>query len=142
LQLALPFGAEHIVDANDEAAADEVADWTDGDGADVVVEATGSPFVLRQCIDAAAFGARVLVLGTPSEEAPFPVLEITRKELDIRGSRNNANCFPEALRIVGAMPEKMERLITQRFDLSKAAEAFSFAAEHPEQTEKIMIMVS
>ncbi len=142
LKLALAMGAERVVDASKGATSAEITAWTNGDGAEVVVEATGSPSVLRQCAAAAAHGARVLVLGTPSEDALFPVLEISRKELDIRGSRNNVNCFPEALRIVRAIPERIEQMITQRFDLSEVSDAFNFATDHPEQCEKIMIMVS
>jgi L-gulonate 5-dehydrogenase len=142
LNLALTLGAENVVDANQLSVFDEVGEWTGGDGADVVVEATGSPTVLRQCISVAAHGARVLVLGTPNKEAPFSVLEITRKELDILGSRNNVNCFPEALQIVRSMPEHLEHLITQRFELSEVENALHFANAHPELTEKIMITVS
>lgn len=141
LELATALGAERVVDASLLSAVDEIREWTNADGGDVVIEATGSPEVLRECVAVAAHGARIVVLGTPNREAPFPVLEITRKELNIFGSRNNVGCFPEALRIVRSKPEGLAQLITQRYALGDVESALRFARAHPEATEKIMIMV-
>ncbi len=141
LELSTSLGAERVVDASKQETTEEVRAWTDSDGADVVFEATGSPTVLRQCVVVAAHGARVVVLGTPNNEAPFPVLEITRKELNILGSRNGTNCFQEALGIVRSRPQEIARLITQRFSLDEVERALQFASDHPDLTEKIMITV-
>jgi threonine dehydrogenase-like Zn-dependent dehydrogenase len=141
LELATALGAERVVDASKLSAVDEIRKWTNADGGDVVIEATGSPEVLRECVTVAAHGARIVVLGTPNREAPFPVLEITRKELNISGSRNNVDCFPEAIRIVKSKTEGLAQLITQRYALGDVESALRFGRAHPEATEKIMIMV-
>lgn len=142
LELASRLGAAATVDAGSADVAAEVDGWTGGDGADVAVEATGVAAVLAQCATVAAHGGRVLVLGTPGETAAFPTLEITRKELDILGSRNNLGCFPEALACARDVPDLVGQLITHRFGLGQIGEALEFGAAHPELAEKIMITVS
>lgn len=141
LDLASRLGAAATVDAGSADVEAEVAAWTGGDGADVAVEATGVAVVLAQCAAVAAHGGRVLVLGTPGEAAAFPTLEITRKELDILGSRNNLGCFPEALASARNAPDQVGQLITHRFGLGRIGEALEFGAAHPELAEKIVITV-
>jgi L-gulonate 5-dehydrogenase len=142
LELASRLGAAATVDAARADVEAEVASWTGGDMADVAVEATGVAAVLAQCAAVAAHGGRVLVLGTPADAAVFPALEITRKELDILGSRNNLGCFPEALASARDLRGRLGQLITHRFDLGRIGEALEFGAAHPELTEKIVITVS
>ena len=62
LELARSFGA-HVVDASESAAGDVIKDATDGRGADVTIELTGSADALHEAIRGAAYGSRVVVAG-------------------------------------------------------------------------------
>ncbi|UXY18066.1 NAD(P)-dependent alcohol dehydrogenase [Streptomyces cynarae] len=77
LALAKELGATHTVDAAEADLADALALLTDGQGADGVVETTGSVAVLRQGADALAARGTLVVVGAP----PFG----TEVALDVNG---------------------------------------------------------
>ncbi|MEW9516082.1 zinc-dependent alcohol dehydrogenase family protein [Streptomyces tubercidicus] len=69
-ELALQLGATHAYDPAE--AIDAVRELTDG-GAELAVEAVGSPRVMAQCLTAVARGGKVVSVGLP---APDRVLEV------------------------------------------------------------------
>ena len=140
LELARKLGAEVVVEATENVET-EIADWTEGDGPAVVFEATGVPDIIRTAIQIVASSGRVVILGLSSKEVSLPVVEFTRKELTVLGSRNNTSLFGEAVSLVGRNKEHARSLITHRFTLGDAEKAIRFAMEHPAEAEKVMIDV-
>jgi len=55
------------------------------------------------------------------------------------GVNRYANAFPTAICWLADGRIKSDELITHRFPLSNAAEAFGFASENPDQTVKVII---
>jgi len=141
LELALRLGAEAVVDASAEDPPTAIATWTGGDGPGVVFEATGVPAVIRTAVDVVASAGRVVILGLSTQDVALPVIEFTRKELTILGSRNNAGIFGDAVDLVRRNRERARLLITHRFPLERAPEAVRFALEHPAEAEKVMILM-
>lgn len=141
LDLARTLGAERTVDGSAEDVAAAIAGWTNGDGPGVVVEATGVPQVIRDAVDVVASAGRIVIVGLSTQEVSLPVVEFTRKELTILGSRNNAGIFGDAVDLVRRHQEQIRALITHRFTLDEAPQAISFALEHPAEAEKVIIRV-
>lgn len=77
LELAKELGATHTIDANSADLGEAVAELTGGQGADGVVETTGSTKVLRAGVDALAARGTLVVVGAP----PFG----TEVALDVNG---------------------------------------------------------
>lgn len=82
------------LDASAVDAAAAILAMTGGRGADVVVEATGSPAVVSLCLDAARYGGRVVLLGSPRGLA----------ELDIYSQIHRGGVF-----LIGAHESFQER---------------------------------
>ena len=141
LAMARALGAERIVDVNEEQAAEVIAAWTNGEGAAVVFDATGVPAVIRACVDAVASAGRLVIVGISTQEVSIPVINFTRKEMTILGSRNNVGVFGEAVDLVRRNRELVRSLITHRFSLERVPEAIAFALAHPTEAEKVMILV-
>lgn len=57
-------------------------------GFDVAIEAVGLPSTFQNCIDAAAFGGRVVLIGVGKQNLDFNFTLIQKKELNVFGSRN------------------------------------------------------
>ena len=58
------FGADHtILNGDSRIFLEQVNEITGGRGFDVTVEAVGIPSTFLNCVDAAAFGGRVVVIG-------------------------------------------------------------------------------
>lgn len=111
LEVAAWLGAVPLQAA---ALAAEVADRTGGDGAPVVVEATGVTAVMEQAAALVAPGGRVVILGLARREdaVRLPALDVTRKEMTVLGSRASADCFPEALALLASGAIRVPEIAT------------------------------
>lgn len=91
LELATELGAAAVVRGLDRLAA-AVDDWTDGDGAAVVVEATGAPAVAAAGFEVVAVAGRIAMVGVSERPVTVNQRLFTSKELDVVGSRSTLDC--------------------------------------------------
>ena len=63
LQKALEYGADSVLDARDGTAGQQIRKLTDGRGADVAIEISGSYPALHEAIRSTAVGGRVVAAG-------------------------------------------------------------------------------
>jgi L-gulonate 5-dehydrogenase len=141
LELARRLGAVETVVADRGDVAAAALAWTKGDGPAVTVDAVGSPAVIRSCVELVAHAGRVVVIGLSDQEVSLPIIQFTRKELTILGSRNNAGRFGEAVALVKRRRHDIGALITHRFPLGRIAEAFAVADRQQAAATKVMIEV-
>ena len=78
-------------------------------------------------------------LGLSPNAACIPLIDFTRKEMNVLGSRNNLGVFGTAIETVRRHAPTIGRLITHRFPLERVGEALELMAEHPEETEKVIV---
>jgi L-gulonate 5-dehydrogenase len=135
LEMAQRLGAETL--EADEKLMESVFDQTGGEGAPVVIEATGNPSVIQSTIDLVAAGGRIVIVGlvTKGVGVNLPGLEFTRKEVSIFGSRTEVGCFPEALTLLAGDKIKYPEVATQ-FDLWSAPTVFADIARNPSMVHK------
>lgn len=141
LAIARAFGADATVDTGSEDLAAAVEDWTGGEGAAVVVDATGVPGLIRTAFDLVAHSGTIVVVGISDQEVTIPVIEFTRKEVSVLGSRNNAGIFAESVDLVRRHRDTVRSLVSHTFPLDEIATALPFAAAHPDTVEKAVILV-
>jgi S-(hydroxymethyl)mycothiol dehydrogenase len=72
LEWAIGFGATHTIDASKEDPVEAVHALTDGNGADVCIEAVGSPEVLKQAFYARDLAGTVVQVGVPTPDMALP----------------------------------------------------------------------
>jgi L-gulonate 5-dehydrogenase len=125
----------------DEGLVRTVLEQTGGEGAPVVIEATGNVQAMEQTVDLVASGGRIVIVGLVKQGVgvTFPGLEFTRKELTIVGSRASVNCFPEALELLASGAITYPRVATE-FALWEAPGVFAHLAEHPEAVHKAVLV--
>lgn len=139
LDLARRLGADQWINGSTTDVRRAVLEFTAGEGASVVVEATGSVRAMESTVDLVAFAGRIVLVGVTTQSVTFPGLEFTRKELTLLGSRNNASRFGDAVRFVLDQPTTVAMLITQRFPFDQVVRAFELADSQPDQVCKIVI---
>jgi L-gulonate 5-dehydrogenase len=135
LEIAQRLGAQTI--HPDDALTEKVLAQTRGEGAPVVVEATGSPKVMQSTVDLVAAGGRIVIVGLVGKgvDVSFPGLEFTRKELSILGSRTETGCFPEALTLLADGKIKYPEIATE-FDLWSAPAVFADLVQNSSKIHK------
>jgi 2-desacetyl-2-hydroxyethyl bacteriochlorophyllide A dehydrogenase len=130
LKLCLEFGATKTLNIN-ETSFDERLSYikkkTNGRGADVVIDCTGSPYAIEEGLKMTAAGGIYTLPGvaTPIGDIPINFYEdIARKNVRIQGVwvSDTAHLY-QALKLVLSRKYPFEKLITHRFKLEEATEA-------------------
>ena len=135
LEMAARLGAEVI--PADEKQLETVLAQTNGEGAAVVLEATGNPQVMESTMALVAAGGRIVIVGLVQQGigVTFPGLDFTRKEVTVLGSRASVGCFPEALSLLAAGAITYPRVATE-FSLWDAPAVFTRIATDPTAIHK------
>jgi S-(hydroxymethyl)glutathione dehydrogenase / alcohol dehydrogenase len=129
LEHALGLGATHAVDASKEDPATAVLRIT-GRGADFTFVAVGDARAVGQAADALAPGGTCVVIGVPPTGQTFPldVRPLVTGERAIVGSSyggaRTREDLPRLVMLYQAGKLKIDELITKRYGLDEANEAF------------------
>jgi threonine dehydrogenase-like Zn-dependent dehydrogenase len=114
-----------------------------GSDYDVVLDAAGTATSLGRAVELARPGGTVGVLGTFWEPVPlgmaFQMKEVTLVPAFTYGHRHGVGEFAEATRILAGVPDLADALVTHRFGLDDAAEAFRVAADRAEGALKVVV---
>ncbi len=96
-------------------------DFTDGDGFDVVFDATGTRVAMERGFDCVGNGGRYVLVSVVTETVTFQDSDFHRKELTLLGSRNaTAEDFERVMTAMRAGEVPIDRLITHRTSLRQA----------------------
>lgn len=138
--IARSYGAAHSIDPGTEDVAARVAELTDGQGADVVVEAVGLPATFTQAVDLACYAGRVVYIGYSKAPVSYETRFFNLKELDILGSRNALRSDFEA--VIAWMESRAtlpDDLVTRIFPFAEAAKALPTWVRERATTLKFLI---
>jgi S-(hydroxymethyl)mycothiol dehydrogenase len=130
LEMARTFGATHVVDASTTDPIAAIQALTDGNGADVCIEAVGNPKVFEQAFYARDLAGTVVQVGVPN-----PEMRIDLPMIDFfgRGGRLKpswyGDCLPSRdfpmlidLHLQGRLP--LDRFVSETIGLDDVEEAF------------------
>jgi threonine dehydrogenase-like Zn-dependent dehydrogenase len=132
------FGAETIPWSDDVIEA--AREWSGGEGAEVVFDATGAPDAIRAGFETAVSAGRLVMVGMSHHDVPLRVFGFVDKELDVLGvSCCKGDEFADAVAFVERHADSLENLITQEFPLERAPDALRWAMEHPAEAMKVVI---
>jgi len=113
---------------------------------DLVVEATGSESATATAVELARPGATVLMLGTCHGTIPIPGLPALGKELQLvwaltygYGDSVGGTEFADAAALMARTPDIAAIMITHRFSMDEAADAFRVAADKRSGAIKVVI---
>jgi threonine dehydrogenase-like Zn-dependent dehydrogenase len=130
LKLSLEFGAAKILNINEtsfEERLSYIKKKTNGWGAEVVIDCTGSPHAIQEGIKMTAPGGIYTLPGVaiPIGEIPIRFYEdVARKNVRIQGVWvSDTSHLYQALKLVLSKKFPFEKLITHKFKLEEATEA-------------------
>ena len=134
LELARTLGATHTVDTRNEDAVEVVRGLTAGRGADCVIECAGNEAALRQTLEVARPGARVIILGKTNVDVMVSLRfgSLMGEKRIIRSSYGGARPrrdFPLLSRCYLEGELKLDELITRRIKHSEINEGFAAMEE-------------
>jgi S-(hydroxymethyl)mycothiol dehydrogenase len=145
LELARAFGATHTVDASTADPVEAIRALTDGNGADVCIEAVGNPKVFEQAFYARDLAGTVVQVGVPDPEMR---LEVPMIDFFGRGGRLKpswyGDCLPSRdfpmfveLYLQGRLD--LDRFVSETIDIGGVEDAFA-RMERGEVLRSVMVL--
>lgn len=136
LELARAFGADVVVDVENEDPRGLIREMTDGRGADVVIEvASYATEPVAAALDYVRAGGTVVLAGVKGFK-PVPGFvsdKIVVKEIRLRGAIGVTSAsYRRAIRLIESQPERVAAMHTHEFPLREAEQALrTLAGEGP-----------
>jgi S-(hydroxymethyl)mycothiol dehydrogenase len=130
LELATQFGATHTVNSSEQDAVETIRTLTDGNGADVCVEAVGNPKVMEQAFFARDLAGTLVQVGvpTPQMRIDLPMIEFFGRGGQLKPSWYG-DCLPSRdfpmlidLYLNGRLD--LDRFVSETIALEEVEEAF------------------
>jgi S-(hydroxymethyl)mycothiol dehydrogenase len=131
LELARQFGATHTVNSRTADPVEQIRALTEGNGADVVIEAVGRPETYQQAFYARDLAGTVVLVGVPTPEMrlELPLLDVFGRGGALKSSWYG-DCLPDRdfpmltdLFLQGRLP--LDKFVSETIALDQVEEAFA-----------------
>ena len=139
MEIAKKIGVAHTINTSKEDLHEALTRITDGDGPDVIIEAVGNAMTYRAAVDEVAYTGRVVCIGYAKSAVEFNTGIFVRKEIEILGSRNCTDEFPEVIAYLEAGKFPVEDVISKTVSLDDAGAALADWAANAKGITKIMV---
>lgn len=139
LDYAKSIGADATIQPSDVDVEKEIVKLTDGEMANVVIDAVGLPQTFQQAVELASIAGRVVTLGFNEQPSSIPSLLLTKKELKVVGSRLQTHQFKKVIEQVGNGELDPTQIISHRYDMEQIKEAMELLENNPEEVRKIVL---
>jgi L-iditol 2-dehydrogenase len=127
LNVAKELGADETINAGKENSVEKVQQLTGGYGADIVIEAIGSPVTWEQALRLARKGGTILEFGgcPPGTEIKLNTEMLHYGELTVLGAFHTTPLhFRKALNLISSRTVDVRPLVTKRMRLEDIKQAF------------------
>jgi S-(hydroxymethyl)mycothiol dehydrogenase len=131
LEWARQFGATHVINSRETDPVEGIRALTEGNGADVVIEAIGRPETYQQAFYARDLAGTVVLVGVPTPEMriELPLLDVFGRGGALKSSWYG-DCLPERdfpvlidLYLQGRLP--LDKFVSETIALDAVEEAFA-----------------
>jgi len=114
------------IDTSQEGWVDRAVDQTGGEGADLLVEATGAAAVAETMTALVHARGQILIESIFKEQPVVDLRAVNFKEIALRGARcYRRDDFGTAIELLLHHPDAFVRVITHEYPLAEAPEAFA-----------------
>jgi len=125
-----------------EQFGERVVALMEGDEPAVAMECTGVESSIAGAIQTVKFGGTVFVIGVGKNEIKLPFMRCSTREVDLKFQYRYANTWPRAIRLLKSGLIDLKKLITHRFPLEDAINAFKTASDPKTGAIKVLIQSS
>jgi alcohol dehydrogenase len=124
LEAAKRFGADIVVNPAHEDALEVVRGLTEGLGADVAIEAVGTPATFELTVSLARPGGHIANIGVHGEPATLHLEDLWIKDVTITTGLVDASSTPTFLRLLAGHLLDAGQFVTHRFGLDEFEHAY------------------
>jgi D-xylulose reductase len=139
LALAAKLGPITPVNVARQDLCKMVEEQTEGWGADIVFECSGSDKAVGDIFKVLCPGGCVVLVGMPVGPARYDIVGAQLKEARVEHIFRYAHVYPRALALMGSGKLDVKPLITDRFGFEQSIEAFDYCCHLPPTSVKAQI---
>jgi len=139
LDIAARYQGVLTVNISQANLAAEVAALTDGWGADVVFECSGSPRAWQTIFDLLRPGGTIVAVGLPVAPTPIDISTASTKEARIETVFRYAHQYERSLALMGSGRVDLKPLVSETFSFRDSIAAFDRAVEARPTDVKLQI---
>ncbi|MFC7550870.1 zinc-dependent alcohol dehydrogenase family protein [Plantactinospora sp. GCM10030261] len=140
LEAAKRIGADITITPDDDPVG-VVNEVTDGLGADVVMEAVGTPGTFELCATLVRRGGHLANIGVHGKPATLHLEDLWIRNVTITTGLVDTHSTPTLLRMLGAGQFDLTPLVTHRFPLAEMERAYEVFAD-PARTGALKVVLS
>jgi L-iditol 2-dehydrogenase len=130
LRIAKEVGADLTINVEVEDLIERIKQLTNGVGADVVFEVTGSGPAMMQALDTVRRQGQIIVIGVNIKPVALNMFKILENEITIQGSSmSNWKDYERAIDLISRGVIKIHPLITHKFPITEYNQAFKLLVE-------------
>jgi L-iditol 2-dehydrogenase len=138
-EAAKACGADHVFLVGDNSQLCEIRAAAGERGVDVAFEAAGVPDAVDTSVATVVPGGKVILVGIPDDDkTSFSASTARRKGLTIKLARRMKHTYPRAIDLVSKGLVDVRSIVTHRFPLEQASEAFRTA----ERREGLKVIIN
>ena len=127
-------------DVTPERAAEEIAKlYINNRKPDITIECSGAEPSVRTGIFATHHGGVLVCVGIGPDDVKVPLVIAGMHEVDIKGIYCYANCYPTAISLVASGRINVKPLVTHRYKLQDAMDAFETCRTQRDGSIKVMV---
>lgn len=142
LSLATEYGADAVVNTKEKSLGEFTAEFTNGNGFDVCIEACGAPETFLGCIESAAFAGNIILIGNGKRETTFNHSVLLKKELNVHGSRNALkDDFINNIDLVASGKADVMKMVSGVYEMNDAISAFEALKNNNGTLAKLLIKI-
>lgn len=140
LAIGTQLGADHVINVRNEDVLEKVEEYTDGIGADYVLECSGAANALNEAGKMANRGGKICLAAFPHEDALVDVMNLVANNIYVFGIRGEGKSG--TLRAAAFMNQKRfdaTLIHTHTFDMDDLPEAIRYAKDRVEDAIKVVV---
>jgi len=141
LDIAGKLGAIIPINCKKEDLKSVIMEHTEGWGADIVFEASGSEKAASSVFDLVCPAGKVVFIGMPGNPIAYDVVAAQIKEAQVEHVFRYAHVYPKALALLKSGKIDVKPLITDIFPFEKSIDAMKWALQMPATSIKAHIEI-
>jgi threonine dehydrogenase-like Zn-dependent dehydrogenase len=138
LALAKHYGAQ-VIDARKGKVVEQIREAAGGEGADVAIEAIGKQETFLEALTSVRRFGTVSVVGIFPGPVEFPLQKLVPYGLRISMGLGNLSRMGQLMALIEEGHVNLAPLVTHRFSLDDALEAYELVENHKEKCIKVLL---
>lgn len=139
LERAKSIGADYVINSKNSSLEKFIEEHDDIEGITLAVDAVGHPSIIEGILPNMMPTGRVVLLGFLKEPSNFVQMEVTKRELDVKGSRLSCNKFPIVVDCIEREMFDPRKIISHKLPFTDIGDAIKLLISKPDDCCKIVL---